>query len=100
MVRPRLLVISLAVALVASFGVGCTISRSDSSSDDVIHIGRTDDSGPDATDDLRPPTIGTNAVVKGKPLPDVAVSTLAGDSVNMRSLTGTPMEPSRTQRRT
>ena len=73
-----------------SVGVGWAIARTgDSSSDDVVHIGGTDEPG--VTDDLRPPTIGTNAVVRGKPLPDATVVTLQGDSVKVRSLVGQPM---------
>ncbi len=73
-----------------SVGVGWAIARTgDSSSDDVVHIGGTDEPG--VTDDLRPPTIGTNAVVRGKPLPDVDVQTLEGDSVNVAGLKGQPM---------
>ena len=92
-VRPRLLVISLVTALVVSLGVGWAIARTggDSSSDGVSHIDATDATGPAVTDDLRPPTIGTNAVVKGKPLPDVAVQTLQGDAVQVSSLKGQPM---------
>jgi len=104
-----------------SVGVGWAIARTgDSSSDDVVHIGGTDTESdstdpqsvvthmggpvvtdtidlsdpvtqPGVTDDLRPPTIGTNAVVRGKPLPDVDVQTLEGDSVNVAGLKGQPM---------
>jgi len=89
--RPRLLAASLAAALVVSVGVGWAIARTgDSSSDGVVHIGGTD-TEPGVTDDLRPPTIGTNAVVRGKPLPDVDVQTLQGDSVNVAGLAGQPM---------
>ena len=74
-----------------SVGVGWAIARTgDSSSDGVVHIGGTD-TEPGVTDDLRPPTIGTNAVVRGKPLPDVDVQTLQGDSVNVAGLAGQPM---------
>ena len=85
-VRPRLLVISLLIAAVASLGLGWVIAR-----------GANDASGGgdaviDGTDgDVQPPTLGTNAVVKGKVLPDVSVQTLDGAAVSIRSLAGRPM---------
>lgn len=85
--RPRLLVISLAVSLVASVAIAWAITRGDddaASSDEIVTVDGTD--GP-----LQPPTIGTNAVVKGKPLPEVSVQTRDGDEVEIASLVGQPM---------
>lgn len=85
--RPRLLVISLAVSLVASVAIAWAITRGgdDSNADgEIVTVDGT--SGP-----LQPPTLGTNAVVKGKPLPEVSVQTLDGDEVEIASLIGQPM---------
>ena len=86
-VRPRLLVVSLLVAAVASLGLGWFIARGGnggSGGGDAVIIDGTD--GP-----LQPPTLGTNAVVKGKLLPDVRVQALGGADVSVRSLAGQPM---------
>ena len=86
-VRPRLLVISLVIAAVVSLGLGWVVARggSDASSGgETVIVDGTD--GP-----LQPPTLETNAVVKGEQLPDVNVYTLDGTSVSVRSLTGQPM---------
>ena len=86
-IRPRLLVVSLVVAALASLVAGWALSRTDNSSagnDDTVVIDGAD--GP-----LQPPTIGTNAVVKGEQLPDVGVQTLDGTDVAVRSLIGQPM---------
>ncbi|MEI8238144.1 MAG: TlpA disulfide reductase family protein [Actinomycetota bacterium] len=85
--RPRLLVVSLVVALVGSVVVGVLIARSGSSST------------PAANDNVRIPTnsqfptpgIGTNAVVQGTALPKVTVQTLQGDDVATAGLLGHPM---------
>ena len=53
-------------------------------SGDTVIIDGTD--GP-----LQPPSIETNAVVKGDPLPDVTVQTLDGTDVPLLSLVGQPM---------
>jgi len=81
-VRPRLLVVSLLTAAIVSLGLGWAIARSS-----------TDTSGgsDSADSQLRPPTIETNAVVKGDGLPDVDVQTLDGTEVSIRSLGGQPM---------
>jgi len=91
-VRPRLLVISLVVAALASVAIGWAIARTGNTSGndngndngDTVIIDGTD--GP-----LQPPSIETNAVVKGNPLPDVAVQTLDGTDVPLLSLVGQPM---------
>ncbi|MBP9053842.1 MAG: hypothetical protein KBF94_14590, partial [Ilumatobacteraceae bacterium] len=75
-VRPRLLVISLVVAALASVAIGWAIARTGNTSGN----GNGNDNGDtviiDGTDGpLQPPSIETNAVVKGNPLPDVAVQT-------------------------
>lgn len=86
-IRPRLLVVSLVVAALASLVAGWALSRTGNSSagnDDTVVIDGA--GGP-----LQPPTIGTNAVVKGEQLPDVGVQTLDGTDVAVRSLIGQPM---------
>jgi thiol-disulfide isomerase/thioredoxin len=85
--RPRLLVSSLAISLVASVAIAWAISRAgndDTGSDEIVTIDGSE--GP-----LQPPSIETNAVVKGDPLPDVSVQTLSGDDVDVASLVGQPM---------
>ena len=78
--------LSLVVAALASLAAGWALARSGASStnDDTVLIDGTD--GP-----LQPPTIGTNAVVKGEQLPDVNVQTLDGTDVAVRSLVGQPL---------
>ena len=85
-VRKRLLLGSLATAAVASVAIGWAIARvgNDSNVVDSVVIGGGDGQ-------LQPPTIGTNAVVKGEPLPDVDVQTVEGVAVAVRSLIGQPM---------
>lgn len=85
-VRKRLLLGSLATAAVASVAIGWAISRvgNESSADDTVTIDGGD--GP-----LQPPSIETNAVVKGDPLPDVDVQTVDGADVAVQSLIGQPM---------
>lgn len=82
-VRKRLLIGSLAVSAVASVTIGLVIARSGDSST----VSQLDGTGPT----FRPPTIGTNAVVQGKSLPDVKVQTLQGEDVATKSLIGHPM---------
>ena len=85
-VRKRLLLGSLATAAVASVAIGWAISRAgdESNADDTVII--DGGNGP-----LQPPSIETNAVVKGDPLPDVDVQTLDGADLAVRSLIGQPM---------
>lgn len=86
-VRPRLLVVSLLIAAVVSLGLGWVIARGGSDASggsDAVVIDGTDGA-------LQPPTIETNAVVKGDALPDVSVQTLDGTDVPIRSLSGQPM---------
>lgn len=82
-VRPRLLVVSLLIAAVVSLGLGWAIARTGSDSS-----GGTAD---ETQSQLQPPTIETNAVVKGELLPDVKVQMLDGTDVEVRSLVGQPM---------
>jgi thiol-disulfide isomerase/thioredoxin len=82
-VRTRLLVGSLVVSLVASVAIGFAIAKS-----------REDDGDGDTAvldTNVKPPTIGTNAVVEGKALPAVDVSTLAGDTISTADLAGQPL---------
>ena len=88
-VRPRLLVVSLLIAAVISLGLGWVIARGGTDSSGSVTV-ETDST--DSTDSqLQPPTIETNAVVKGDQLPDVNVQTLDGTDVSIRSLVGQPM---------
>lgn len=87
-VRPRLLVVSLVIAAVVSLGLGWVIARGGTDSS----AGQSDTEIPDGSDgQLQPPTIETNAVVKGDQLPDVKVQTIDGADVEVRSLVGQPM---------
>ena len=83
MVRKRLLFGSIAVALVASFGIGYVVADHGSSADDSVTIDRDNplDGGP-----LTP-----NAVVRGAPLPDVTVRTVDDAEVATMSLLGRPL---------
>ncbi|MCY7301318.1 MAG: TlpA family protein disulfide reductase [Ilumatobacteraceae bacterium] len=85
-VRPRLLVVSLLIAAVVSLGLGWVIARNgtDTSGGGTVSIDGTDSP-------LQPPTIETNAVVKGDALPEVNVQTLDGTDVSIRSLAGQPL---------
>ncbi|MDO8364801.1 MAG: TlpA disulfide reductase family protein [Actinomycetota bacterium] len=82
-VRTRLLAGSLAVAAVLSLAIGWAIAR----------VGNDDDG--DTGDSARPtfdvPSIETNAVVRGKPLPSVNVQLLDGSSIDVASLAGQPL---------
>ncbi len=86
--RPRLLVVSLLIAAVVSVGLGWVIARggTDSSAGSTVIVDETDG----AASQLQPPTIETNAVVKGDQLPDATVQTLDGTAVSIRSLVGQP----------
>lgn len=85
-VRPRLLVVSLLIAAVVSLGLGWAIARTGNDPSRTVAV--TDEGTDDA---LQPPTLETNAVVKGDQLPDVNVQTLDGTEVAVRSLVGQPM---------
>ena len=87
--RPRLLVVSLLIAAIISVGLGWVIARggTDSSSANTVIVDDTNG----ASSQLQPPTIGTNAVVKGDQLPDATVQTLDGTVVSVRSLVGQPL---------
>jgi thiol-disulfide isomerase/thioredoxin len=87
-IRVRLLVGSLLVAVLVSVALGWVIAqvRNDSSGS-TEPVATLDNSGAIP----QPPSIETNAVVGGDPLPDVAVQTLDGDDVDVRGLIGQPM---------
>jgi len=82
------MVVSLAVALVLSVVIGVLVAHSRNNGAPA-----TDDSlvviPSNGTFDL--PSIGTNAVVRGTPLPAATVQTLQGDDVDTASLAGHPM---------
>lgn len=84
-VRKRLLVGSLVVSAVASVAIGLAIANSGNSGNG--DVSQLDGTGPT----FQPPTIGTNAVVQGKPLPNVLVQTLQGADVATKDLVGHPM---------
>lgn len=91
-IRVRLLVVSLLVAAVVSVALGWAVARlgNNSSGADAGSgepVASLDNSGVIP----QPPSIETNAVVGGEPLPDVDVQTLDGDDVAVRSLIGQPM---------
>lgn len=74
------------IAAIGSLGLGWVIARSgsDSSGGDAANTDIT-------VNQLQPPTIETNAVLKGDKLPDVKVQALDGTDVAVRSLVGQPM---------
>lgn len=83
-VRKRLLIGSLVVSLIASVAIGLVIANSNA-----------DDSGDGDTavldPNVKPPTIGTNAAVEGKPLPTIDLSTLDGAALSTADLVGQPL---------
>lgn len=86
-VRPRLLLASLVIALVAAVAVGALLSSS--GNDDTAPV--TDDVVLDRPGEFQEPTIATNAPVRGTPLPHVDVLTTSGDTLSTASLVGAPM---------
>lgn len=80
--RRGLLVGSLAVALVASVGIGWAISASGDSGDDSTAV---------LDNSIQPPTLGTNAAVEGDRLPAIDVVTLEGATVSTADLIGQPL---------
>ncbi len=83
-VRKRLLISSLVVSLIASVAIGLVIANSNA---DDTSDGDTAVLDPN----VKPPTIGTNAAVKGDPLPAIDLQTLAGDTVSTADLVGHPL---------
>jgi len=84
-----LLVGSLVVAALASLAIGYAIAQSNNSSASSGSAATVvDDTGEGIPD---PPSIGTNAVVKGNPLPDVSVATRDGTEIALSSLVGQPL---------
>lgn len=84
--RPRLLVGSLVVSLVASAGIAWAITRAGSGSTDgdsvIIPGGQVT---------FQPPTLATNAKVEGEPFPTATVQTLEGNSLATADLLGAPL---------
>ncbi len=84
-----MLVGSLLIAAIASLAIGYAIAQSNNSSGSSSDNGATIiDTGGGIPD---PPSIETNAVVEGTPLPDVSIATLDGTSVELSSLAGQPL---------
>ena len=83
-VNRRLLVGSIAVAIVIAVVLGWAVSRDDAGDggDDVTM------SSPGVVQD---PTLGTNAQVEGDPLPDVTLPDVDGNDVPLASLVGEPL---------
>ncbi len=73
---------SLAVAAVASIGIGYLVSRSGTSDDSTTLT---------STVEVQPPGIGTNAAVTGTPFPEVDIETLDGNTINSSELIGQPL---------
>jgi len=86
-VRPRLLLVSLVVALAAALVFGAWLSSS--GDDDTASV--ADDVVLDRPGEFQEPTIATNAPVRGTPLPGVDVLTTSGDTLSTASLVGAPM---------
>lgn len=86
-VRPRLLVASLVVALVAAVGLGAWLSTTGGGDDAEL----TDDVVLDEPGEYQEPTIATNAPVEGTPLPTVDLRTASGDEVSTAGFAGTPL---------
>jgi peroxiredoxin len=83
-VNRRLLVGSIAVAIVIAIGLGWAVSGDDGGdSGDIVTM-----SSAGAVQD---PTIGTNAPVEGDPLPDVTLPDVDGNDVQLTSLVGEPL---------
>jgi thiol-disulfide isomerase/thioredoxin len=80
-VNRRLLVGSIAVAVVVAVVGGWAISRDDAGEDVTM-------SSPGVVQD---PTIGTNAPVEGEPLPEVSLADVDGNDVQLTSLVGEPL---------
>lgn len=86
-VRPRLLLVSLVVALAAALVFGAWLSSS--GDDDTASV--ADDVVLDRPGEFQEPTIATNAPVRGTPLPGVDVLTTSGATLSTASLVGAPM---------
>ncbi len=87
--RPRLLVISLAVSLALSVGLGIAITRSGNSTASPVSV--DDEVVIDTNGTFPTPGIATNAAVQGTALPDVSVQTLQGDDITTADLVGQPL---------
>jgi thiol-disulfide isomerase/thioredoxin len=85
-VRPRLLLASLALALVAAIGVGAWWSAT-GGDDDTVAV---DDVVMDQPGEFQEPTIATNAPLRGTPLPVVDLTTETGDVISTASFRGSP----------
>lgn len=87
-VHRRLLIGSLAFALVASVGIGYGISGSD---DDDTSTSADDDITMTSAGAVQDPTIGTNAAVTGTPLPVVDIEDNNGNTISTGDLIGQPL---------
>lgn len=79
------MVLAAVCALALSVGAGWMWSALDGDDADSVSI------GPVSLNDVRPPTIGTNAALGGSALPSAAVTDLGGTPVDTASLVGTPL---------
>jgi peroxiredoxin len=86
-VHRRLLAISLGAAVVVGVVAGWALSGDDAptsgSGDSVVHL--------NSSASQQDPSIGTNAVVKGTPLPAVTIDDGSGHPISTRDLVGHPM---------
>jgi thiol-disulfide isomerase/thioredoxin len=82
-VNRRLLVGSMALAVVIAVGLGWAVSRDGSDDGDEVTM-----SSPGVVQDQ---TIGTNAQVEGDPLPAVTLPDVDGNEVALTSLVGEPL---------
>ena len=85
-VNKRLLFGSLAVATALVVIAGAVAAARDADSDTDADDAITLTSGNDLS-----PTIGTNAVLTGRTLPNVGIQTLAGDTIGTADLIGRPL---------
>ena len=86
----RLLVGSLAAAILVSVGGGYALSRSADSSARPTST-TSDDVTMDQPGGVQDPTIGTNAAVTGTPLPVVNIEDNDGNVISTAELTGRPL---------
>lgn len=86
-IRPRLLIASMGVAVVASVVGGYLVSRSGDADD----LGADDDVVIDSAGAVQDPTIGTNAKVQGDALPTVELVDGNGNAISTADLTGQPL---------
>jgi thiol-disulfide isomerase/thioredoxin len=80
-VNRRLLVGSIAVAVLIAVIGGWALSRDDAGDDVTMPTPGT----------VQDPTIGTNAPVEGEPMPDVTLPDVDGNDIALASLVGEPL---------